>query len=119
MKVLVLIFLFSNCNVSTAILGNEIVCSTWPTSPIYDCTINIDNDPDWTGTWTELDGDMDSSETSACEELCIGQGEDGCCWVDDTWGCWWFGGSEVSREGDGFLGWFGYGLTVKCISAGT
>ena len=70
---------------------------------------------------------MDTSETSACEELCIGQGEDGCCWVDDAWGCWWFGGAGVSREGDGFYGLNAddshvnsyYGLTVKCISAGT
>ena len=101
-----IIFLLSNCNVSTAILESEIICYAWPTSEHYGCTADGDS-------WTSLDSSLDTSETSACEELCIGQGEDGCCYLGNGYGCYWKGGAGVSSD-DGDTS-----ISVKCISAGT
>jgi hypothetical protein len=56
---------------------------------------------------------MDTSETSACEELCIGQGEDGCCFLSNNHGCYWKGEAGVVDDDDDIA------LSVKCISAGT
>ena len=101
-----IIFALSNYIVSTAILENAIICSTWPESEIYGCLADGDS-------WKSLDSSMDTSKTSACEELCMAQFEDGCCFLGNAYGCWWKGGAGVSSDDSDTS------ISVKCISAGT
>ena len=98
-------FLLFNCNISTSILEFEIICYAWPISENYGCTSDGDS-------WTSLDSSMDTSETSACEELCLGQGKDGCCYLSIDHGCWWKGGAGVSKDDSDAA------MSVKCIRAG-
>ena len=55
---------------------------------------------------------MDTSQTSACEQLCIEEGEKGCCFLNTGRGCYWKRFAEATGdEGD-------TSLAVSCSSAG-
>ena len=60
-----------------------------------------------------LDNNMDTSKTSACEQLCIEQQEDGCCFLGNEMGCYWKGGASVSSYTNDT--W----MSVKCSITGT
>lgn len=87
--------------------GIDITCSTWPTSGKFGCTEDGDS-------WKSLDSSMDTSRTSACETLCIGQGRDGCCSLGDGIGCYWKGGAKVSS----YMYDSKTSISVNCKSAG-
>ena len=103
---LIMLFISSNCNVSTVCLGMEIICDTWPTSKKFGCTSDGNS-------YKSLDNSLDTSKTSACEQLCIEQQEDGCCFLGNGLGCYWKGGARVSNDSDDT------NITVNCSIAGT
>ena len=95
-------FLLCNFNSPLFLLENEITCSTWPTSETFSCRDG--------GDYKTLDWNLDSSQTSACELLCIDQGEKGCCSLQTGYGCSWKPGGRVVPNYAG--------LAVSCSSAG-
>ena len=103
-------FILYYCNASISILGTPITCSTWPTSETFGCK-DDDN-----GSWKLLDVSLDVSQTSqkACEQLCLLEGEEGCCWLGGAGlGCYWKVGS-VAAGGEKYS-W----LAVSCSRSGT
>ena len=68
-----------------------IQCSTWPTSALYGCTASG-------GEWVHLDQSLRESDYYICEEMCIGQGQPGCCFLSNSLGCAWKVGANVSQD---------------------
>ena len=99
------IFQLSNYNVSLSLLVKETTCHTWPTSEKFGCTGDG-------ADWKSLDKSLDTSQTSACEQLCIKEGENGCCFLGKGFGCYWKGGAAVTSG-------TGSSLAVICSGAGT
>ena len=80
------------------------MCSTWPTSEAFSCTEDG-------GGWKSLDNSLGTSQTSACQQLCVAEGENGCCYLSQNLGCYWKVGAGVYSIGSG--------IAVECIFAGT
>ena len=81
----------------------SIKCSPWPTSTTYGCTTSG-------GDWMYLT--LSESDTTSCEDMCIAQGQAGCCYFDEDVGCYLKPGADVSQE-DGDKA-----LAVTCIPNG-
>ena len=63
-------------------------CKTWPNSSYYGCTEG--------GDWKLLD--RETFETAECESLCLQNASgEGCCFVGDSYGCYWKGGARVAK----------------------
>ena len=94
------------CTFSKGNTHPEITCAAWPSSEVYGCTLDGKD-------WKSLDKNLDSSQKSTCQKLCITQRENGCCYLSNSMGCWWKSGAKVSSvSGDN-------GIAVKCSTSGT
>ena len=55
------------------------------------------------GEWKLLDRSMTSSNPihlSVCSFMCAKENENGCCYLNDIYGCWWKENSSVSMDPD-------------------
>ena len=59
----------------------QATCLPWNTEGIAAC----DGEP----YYVDLDLNMTVSDTENCISLCKQQGDNGCCGLDNTFGCWW------------------------------
>ena len=75
-------------------------CSSWPDSPTFGCTDGGEN-------YTSLHKTIGIADTANCEYLCQNKGEDGCCYLHDTDGCYWKASAEVATD-------TGSGIASKC-----
>ena len=77
-------------------LDGELLCTSWPDSSNYGCTLEGDG-------FLSLDTTIYGA--AECESLCRQHASsDGCCFVGDAYGCYWKNGAKVSNEetDDGF-----------------
>ena len=81
-------------------------CNSWPVSSGYTCT-------DAGAYSTSLNRSMDTSQTARCESLCRQEGEDGCCSLTNSGGCFWKGGSSSTTSDTET------GISVTCSPPGT
>ena len=79
--------------------------STWPASNEYGCTDIGEN-------WKLLDSSMTVFQGEYCQNLCLQEQQDGCCFLNNEHGCYWKGGDYVSNmAGDD-------AIAVRCSSPG-
>ena len=83
----------------------KVTCSAWPDSSNYGCT-NVG------ANWIALNKDMNSSHTQDCQNLCMERKEDGCCYLNDQFGCYWKEKEDVSPLDAGT------GMAVRCSVSG-
>ena len=55
---------------------------------------------------------MNSSHTQDCQNLCMERKEDGCCYLNDQFGCYWKEKEDVSPLDAGT------GMAVRCSVSG-
>ena len=59
-----------------------------------------------------LDASMNFSDSTSCENLCLMEKDNGCCYLQSGWGCYWkSGGYSDAVVSDG-------GISVTCSTAG-
>ena len=67
------------------------ICTSWPNISTYGCT------PTPGTTWEKLDSTTFGKDE--CESLCRQHASsDGCCFVGESWGCYWKGGAFATTE---------------------
>ena len=62
-------------------------CYPWPVSHGYGCS---------GGEWKQLNTAMTLRDSSSCKKLCLGQHENGCCFLKDGEGCKWMSGGSAA-----------------------